>query len=57
MDYQENPKADDSLFPSRLRNSLQVSTRKYARIVRRWAEANGLDSSAYGTHTMRRNNT
>ena len=34
--------------------SPHVSTRQYARIVHHWAEAAGLDSSAYGTHSMRR---
>jgi len=29
--------------------STHVSTRQYARIVHHWAEAAGLDSSAYGT--------
>jgi hypothetical protein len=28
--------------------------RQYARIVHQWVEAAGLDSSAYGTHSMRR---
>jgi integrase len=38
------------LFPSRFR----ASTRQYARIVHAWVESAGLDSSAYGTHSMRR---
>jgi len=42
------------LFPSRLLNSLHLSTRQYARIVTRWVESIGLDSTAYGTHSMRR---
>lgn len=42
------------LFPSRLRKSLHVSTRQYARIVHQWVSAVGLDSTVYGTHTMRR---
>jgi integrase len=42
------------LFPSRLRNESHLSTRQYARIVHRWVERAGLDSSAYGTHSMRR---
>jgi site-specific recombinase XerC len=42
------------LFPSRLRNQPHLSTRQYARIVHRWVERAGLDSSAYGTHSMRR---
>lgn len=35
-------------------SSPHVSTRKYASIVQRWVDAAGLDSSAYGTHSMRR---
>jgi len=42
------------LFPSRFHNQPHISTRQYARIVHRWAERAGLDSSAYGTHSMRR---
>ncbi len=47
-------RADDYLFPSRLRASPHVSTRQYARIVRSWVSQIGLDSAAYGTHTLRR---
>jgi site-specific recombinase XerD len=42
------------LFPSRFREPLHLSTRLYARIVHQWVERAGLDSSAYGTHSMRR---
>ena len=49
-----NLKSEQYLFPSRLQNSPHVSTRQYARIVHRWVAAIGLDSTAYGTHTMRR---
>lgn len=42
------------LFPSRLHKQSHISTRQYARIVHRWIETAGLDSSAYGTHSMRR---
>ncbi|MEM4987527.1 tyrosine-type recombinase/integrase [Collimonas sp. H4R21] len=42
------------LFPSRLKKSPHVSTRQYARIVHQWISAIGLDSTIYGTHTMRR---
>lgn len=42
------------LFPSRLASSPHVSTRQYARIVHQWVASVGLDSTAYGTHTMRR---
>ncbi len=47
-------RSDQCLFPSRLAGSPHVSTRQYARIVHEWVEAVGLDSSAYGTHSMRR---
>lgn len=47
-------KADDYLFPSRLRLSPHLSTRQYARIVAAWVTEIGLDAGAYGTHTMRR---
>lgn len=42
------------LFPSRVTRSPHLSTRQYARIVRRWVTSIGLDVAAYGTHTMRR---
>ena len=47
-------KPEQCLFPSRLSKSPHVSTRQYARIVHQWVAAIGLDSSVYGTHTMRR---
>jgi len=42
------------LFPSRFHHQPHISTRQYARIVHRWVERAGLDSAAYGTHSMRR---
>jgi len=42
------------LFPSRLQAQLHLSTRQYARIVHAWVASVGLDSTAYGTHSMRR---
>ena len=42
------------LFPSRVRAQPHLSTRQYARIVHSWVASAGLDSSAYGTHSMRR---
>jgi integrase len=42
------------LFPSRFHDQPHISTRQYSRIVHRWVECAGLDSSAYGTHSMRR---
>ncbi len=47
-------RSDQYLFPSRVASSPHVSTRQYARIVHQWVEAAGLDSSVYGTHSMRR---
>lgn len=47
-------RGDQYLFPSRVASSPHISTRQYARIVHRWVEAAGLDSSAYGTHSLRR---
>lgn len=44
----------DYLFPSRIHDSLHLSTRQYARPVHRGIRAIGLDDAAYGTHTMRR---
>jgi integrase len=45
---------EDFLFPSRVHQSPHLSTRQYARIVDRWIHDIGLDTGAYGTHTMRR---
>jgi integrase len=42
------------LFPSRFRTLAHLSTRQYARIVHGWVASAGLDSSAYGTHSLRR---
>jgi len=39
----------DYLFPSRVNTGKSISTRQYARIVKRWVEGIGLDSTAYGT--------
>jgi integrase len=51
---QRGLRGDDFVFPSRLRRSPRLSTRQYARIVRRWVGEIGLDPAAYGTHTLRR---
>lgn len=42
------------LFPSRFHDRPHVSTRQYARLVRDWVTAIGLDPSGYGTHSLRR---
>jgi len=41
------------LFLSRLREQPHISGRQYARVFHRWVARAGLDSSAYGTHSMR----
>lgn len=47
-------RSEDFLFPSRLHASDHLSIRQYARIVKAWVHAIGLDPAMYGTHTMRR---
>lgn len=47
-------KPEQFLFPSRIHESLHISTRQYAKIVDQWVTSIGLDRTAYGTHTMRR---
>jgi len=47
-------KPEQFLFPSRMSESPHLSTRQYARIVGSWVESIGLDSAAYGTHSLRR---
>lgn len=42
------------LFPSRTHSSGHIGTRQYSRIVHHWATEIGLDTHAYGTHSMRR---
>jgi hypothetical protein len=43
-------RSEDYLFPSRLHESLHLSTRQYAHIVDSWVEEIGLDPANYG-HT------
>jgi len=45
---------ENYLFKSRIHNSLHISTKQYARIVKSWAEQIGLDPVDYGTHSLRR---
>lgn len=52
--HQAQLRNEDRLFPSQLHTSDHLSTRQYARIVKSWVEAVGLDPAMYGTHTMRR---
>jgi integrase len=49
-----NLRPEHYLFPTRLAKWPHVSARQYARIVHQWVASIGLDSTAYGTHTMRR---
>ena len=42
------------LFPSRMSQSPHISTRQYARIVKKWILLAGLAPEDYGTHTLRR---
>jgi len=42
------------LFPSRFHGSLHLSTRQFARLVESWVFGIGLDTSLYGTHSLRR---
>ena len=46
--------SEDFLFPSRVHESPHLSTRQYARIVDSWVNEIGLDTFAYGTHSIRR---
>ncbi len=52
--HQAQLRSADCLFSSRLRGSDHLSTRQYARIVKCWVTAIGLDPAMYGTHTLRR---
>jgi integrase len=52
--HQAQLRSEDCLFPSRLHTSDHLSTRQYARIVKAWVRAIGLDPAMYGSHTMRR---
>jgi len=47
---------EDFLFSSPLHASEHLSTRQYARTVKAWLTAIGLDPTLYGTHTLRGTN-
>lgn len=53
LDHQGN-KAASYVFPSRFSYRPHISTRQYARIVKKWVASADLDSSAYATHPIRR---
>ncbi len=46
-------RSEDFLFPSRIHDSPYLGTRQYARILEGWIEELGLDTVAYGTHSIR----
>jgi integrase len=45
---------DDWIFRSRSKLGAHVSTRQYARLLKRWVGLIGFNPAAYGTHSMRR---
>ncbi len=45
---------NDYLFKSQFKKSEHLSTRQYARIVKKWVLDIGLDPYEYGTHSLRR---
>ena len=47
-------RSDDFLFPSRIHGSPHLGTRQYARILKDCIGQFGLDTAAYGTHSIRR---
>ena len=50
----QNLSSTDYLFKSRFHKSDHITTRQYARILKTWIEAIGLDPYEYGTHSIRR---
>ena len=44
----------DYLFPSRIHACTHLTTRQYARLLKRWVASIGLDPNKYGTHSLRR---
>jgi len=49
-----NLRSGQYLFPSRIRNDEHITTRQYARRLRRWIGEIGLNPMDYGTHSLRR---
>src|SRR6202000_429462 len=48
------PRVDDWLFPSRSRAGDHITTRQYGRLLDQWVASVGLETSAYGTSSLRR---
>ena len=44
----------DFLWPGRFHDPDHISTRQYARMVKKWVSSIGLEPSSYGTHSLRR---
>jgi integrase len=51
---QANLKSSQYLFPSQARKGSPITTRQYARSLRRWITDIGLNPLDYGTHSLRR---
>lgn len=49
-----NLKQEDYLFPSRSKKGGHISTRQYARTLKKWVADIGLSPNNYGTHSLRR---
>jgi integrase len=47
-------KPGEFLFPSRQNPKQSLATRQYARLVDKWIASIGLDSTRFGTHSLRR---
>jgi integrase len=47
-------RSSDYLCGSRAKDDCHLTTRQYARIVKKWIASIGLDVTSYGTHSMRR---
>lgn len=45
---------NDYLFESRNKKGSPITTRQYARIVKKWVSMLGLDECYFGTHSLRR---
>lgn len=45
---------DEYLFPSRRFEARCITTRQYARLLKKWLLEVGIEPSAYGTHSLRR---
>jgi len=46
--------SNNFLFNSRRKSSAHLSTRQYAKLLKDWVAAIGLDPHAYGAHSLRR---